>query len=281
MTVGERLYELRKKYGYSQEDIADKLEVTRQTVSKWENNMTTPELTKAVMLCKLYSITVEYLMSEVEANNINDTESYQSENSSNQNQMNTHESIERVIVHEYKSKKSNRQYISKIKIGNIPLVHINYGTYDEKKKGNGVAKGIIAIGNLAIGVIAIGLLPIGLISIGVFAIGLICALGLFSVGVYSFGTFSVGMLAMGAISLGYVSIGAIAIGNYSIGAVAVANQIAIGAYANGLIAYGEDAVGQYAYLFEFNNHTEVLNAIQTHLPNTPKWVSKMFEFFLI
>ena len=45
MNIGEKLYELRKGKNLSQEEVADKLNVTRQTISKWETNASTPDLT--------------------------------------------------------------------------------------------------------------------------------------------------------------------------------------------------------------------------------------------
>ena len=62
MNLGERLYELRKAKGLSQESVADILGVTRQTVSKWETNQTTPDFDKILPLCKLYEITTDELL---------------------------------------------------------------------------------------------------------------------------------------------------------------------------------------------------------------------------
>jgi len=48
--LGEKLITLRKKYGYSQQELADKLSVTRQTISNWELNQGAPSLDKALEL---------------------------------------------------------------------------------------------------------------------------------------------------------------------------------------------------------------------------------------
>ena len=64
MSLGERLLYLRKKAGLSQEDVAEKLNVSRQTVSKWETNQTIPELIKAKLLSQLYNVSYDYLISE-------------------------------------------------------------------------------------------------------------------------------------------------------------------------------------------------------------------------
>ena len=43
MDINNKIYELRKKHNYSQEQLAEKLNVTRQTITKWELNETTPD----------------------------------------------------------------------------------------------------------------------------------------------------------------------------------------------------------------------------------------------
>ena len=48
----EKLYELRKEKGYSQEEVADKLNVARQTISKWETGITTPDTNNLIELSK-------------------------------------------------------------------------------------------------------------------------------------------------------------------------------------------------------------------------------------
>lgn len=63
MSLGEKLLYLRKKEGLSQEDVAEKLSVSRQTVSKWETDQTVPELIKAKLLGQLYNVSYDYLIS--------------------------------------------------------------------------------------------------------------------------------------------------------------------------------------------------------------------------
>jgi len=60
--LGERLFELRKSKNLTQDDVAEKLNVTRQTVSKWETNQSTPDFDKIVPLCELFEIGVEELL---------------------------------------------------------------------------------------------------------------------------------------------------------------------------------------------------------------------------
>lgn len=69
MTVGEKLLDLRKKKGLSQEEIASLLNVSRQTISKWETDQTTPDFDKIVPICNLYGISANYLLTGEEEEN--------------------------------------------------------------------------------------------------------------------------------------------------------------------------------------------------------------------
>lgn len=62
MTLGERLLEYRNRVGLSQEKLAEKVGVTRQTVSKWETNQSTPDFDKIIPLCEILDITTEELI---------------------------------------------------------------------------------------------------------------------------------------------------------------------------------------------------------------------------
>ena len=62
MNFSEKLYELRKKEGLSQEELAEKVNVSRQTVSKWEMNQSSPEMEKLVNLSKIFDISLDELV---------------------------------------------------------------------------------------------------------------------------------------------------------------------------------------------------------------------------
>lgn len=64
MDTGQKIYNLRKQYGYSQEELAEKLNVSRQSVSKWENGSSIPEITKIIELSNLFNVTTDYLLKE-------------------------------------------------------------------------------------------------------------------------------------------------------------------------------------------------------------------------
>ena len=66
MKFNEKLIELRKKEGLSQEELGYKLNVTRQTVSKWELGQTTPEMDKLVEMSRIFNISVDELINESE-----------------------------------------------------------------------------------------------------------------------------------------------------------------------------------------------------------------------
>lgn len=63
MTIGERLLNLRKEKNLSQEELANVLDVSRQTISKWETDQTTPDFDKIVPLCEYFGITSDELLS--------------------------------------------------------------------------------------------------------------------------------------------------------------------------------------------------------------------------
>ena len=66
MTLGEKLQNLRTDAGMSQEDLADRLGVSRQAISKWELGKTVPDVKYIVELSNLYRISTDYLLKDDE-----------------------------------------------------------------------------------------------------------------------------------------------------------------------------------------------------------------------
>lgn len=64
MILGEKIMELRKKNGWSQEELAGKLNVSRQSVSKWESAMSVPDLDKILQLSEIFEVSTDYLLKE-------------------------------------------------------------------------------------------------------------------------------------------------------------------------------------------------------------------------
>ena len=66
MTFGEKLLKLRRARGWTQEELADRIDVTRQALSKWESDSALPDTKNVVALAKLFGVTTDYLLCEDE-----------------------------------------------------------------------------------------------------------------------------------------------------------------------------------------------------------------------
>lgn len=69
MTLSKKITEERKKKGWSQEDLADKLGISRQAVSKWESSSSVPDLQKVVQMAELFGVSTDYLLKDNECPN--------------------------------------------------------------------------------------------------------------------------------------------------------------------------------------------------------------------
>lgn len=67
MEFNNRLYQLRKQKGFSQEELANRLNVSRQTVSKWEVGDSTPDMEKLVAISDLFDVSLDMLIMGKEA----------------------------------------------------------------------------------------------------------------------------------------------------------------------------------------------------------------------
>lgn len=75
MNIGEKIQQLRKANNLSQEQLAVQLEVSRQAVSKWELNESTPDTDKIIQISRIFSVSTDYLLLEnPEAANVIETE---------------------------------------------------------------------------------------------------------------------------------------------------------------------------------------------------------------
>ena len=64
MFLADKIINLRKKAGWSQEELAGRLGVTRQSISKWEGAQSVPDIEKIVQLSRLFSVTTDYLLKD-------------------------------------------------------------------------------------------------------------------------------------------------------------------------------------------------------------------------
>lgn len=220
MTTGEKIASCRKNLNLTQEELAAKLAVTRQAVSRWESDAAFPETDKLLKMSKIFDCSVDWLLKyDVQ----DDEEISESENYILKRFTNWH--------FEYKSKKM---------LGNLPLVHINIG------RGR-TAKGFFAVGIKSIGVFSLGLLSIGIVSAGLLSLGLLAfatmgvgflSLGAIALGVFSAGGVAVGVITVGGVAVGLFALGGCAVGGFAFGGTAYGSYIAIGDYAYGGIALG-------------------------------------------
>lgn len=74
MKLGEKIYQLRKMSGMTQEQFAEKLNVSRQTISKWESGSTSPDLESIVKLSKMFHVSLDDLLMEGDVNVTNKNE---------------------------------------------------------------------------------------------------------------------------------------------------------------------------------------------------------------
>ena len=64
MTFSEKIINLRKAHGWSQEDFAEKLNVSRQAISRWENDSALPDALNILQISKLFGVTTDYLLND-------------------------------------------------------------------------------------------------------------------------------------------------------------------------------------------------------------------------
>lgn len=64
MTLADKIIKLRKQHGWSQEELADKMDVSRQAVSKWECAQTIPDIEKILQLSQLFNVSTDYLLKD-------------------------------------------------------------------------------------------------------------------------------------------------------------------------------------------------------------------------
>lgn len=71
MTIADRILELRKVKGISQEELADKIGISRQAVSKWESGQSIPDLDKIIALSEYFGVTTDFLLKGIDTNREN------------------------------------------------------------------------------------------------------------------------------------------------------------------------------------------------------------------
>ncbi len=211
MTTGEKISKLRKENNMTQEQLAEVLGVSRQSVSKWESDLSYPETDKLIKLSRLFSCSVDSLLkadAQPEAPKA------------------------MPALPRFSGKRT-----SKRRLWGLPLWEIGPNAKGFFAVGLR-ATGVFSLGLWARGVVSVGLLSTGLLAFGMAAVGL-AAFGLLSIGLAAFGCFAAGIFAAGAISLGVISLGAVAVGDFAVGAIARGNYFAMGDHASAMVALGQ------------------------------------------
>ena len=67
MILADKIIDLRKKSGWSQEELAAKLNVSRQAVSKWEGAQSVPDLDRVLQMSRLFGVSTDYLLKDEQA----------------------------------------------------------------------------------------------------------------------------------------------------------------------------------------------------------------------
>ena len=258
MDFRERLFDLRRQAGLSQEELANLLGVTRQAVQKWEAGTSRPDMDNLVSLADYFKVSLDFLVTGKEAT----------------------PPPAPTIVNNYYNGRPERwhyEYKSKRTLFGLPLVHVSLG------HGNHWARGIIAVGDIATGVVALGGIAVGLFGLGGVSLGLLLALGALSLGAVSIGGVALGALAWGGVAMGWLAIGGIAMGVYAGGGVVTASKIAVGNVATAPLAIGIRADGARAILIpgmKGAGVTDAVRAIEAACVDKPSFIPWLLKYFL-
>ena len=263
MTLGEKLSKLRKEYNYTQEQLADILGVSRQSISKWESDIAYPETDKLVKMGKLFECSMDYLLNEdiAEKQGIEPKET---------------ETFWDKFKKQFHERKSEKM------IFGMPLYHIGKNAHGFFAVGL-KARGVFSIGLMSRGIVSLGMLSLGVISIGLLSLGLISA-GVFSAGLLAVGSIALGLFAAGAISVGLISFGALSVGYFSTGALAIGKYAAIGDHAHAMIAIGQTVAdgSVYSHIGDLTTADipKVVEWLDGNVPSWLGWAKEIFKFYI-
>lgn len=257
MTFSEKLYQLRKARGLSQENLAGHLGVSRQAVQKWETGASTPDVGNLVAISEYFQVSLDSLLKDT-------GEAFVSPDNG--------DAETQAFDIPYRLYRPHYEYKSKRTLFGLPLVHINLG------RGFYRAKGIIAIGNIAVGLISLGIISAGILSVGCISAGIL-VLAALGIGAFVFAAVAVGILAVGGVAAGLFAVGGFSVGIYSLGGCAIASRVAIGGYANAHIAVGDQVSGFIEIAGQRQMHmltgSQFREIILGEFPGTPSVIMKI------
>lgn len=268
MDFRERLFELRRQAGLSQEELANLLGVTRQAVQKWEAGTSRPDMDNLTALADYFHVSLDYLVTGRAASGSPPPQAYEPASPP----------PAPTVIHHYYHEGWHYEYKSERTLFGLPLVHVNLGRRDHW------ARGIIAVGNIATGFVALGGVAAGLLSLGGVSFGLLLALGAVALGGVSIGGVALGLLAWGGIALGWLAVGGCAMGVYAAGGVVAASRVAVGGVVSAPLAIGQIADGAKTILVPPEGLSdealmEAHAAITEACPDAPFFVTRILKFF--
>lgn len=270
MALGEKLAGLRRKNNLTQEQFAQMLGVSRQSVSKWESDLAYPETEKLLRISEIFDCSLDYLLRDKEEELNTDNSDSAGKNAVQNNNTAVFPSIDlRKFCYEYKSKRT---------VKGIPLVHVNIGV---GRKAKGIiavglaAKGVVAIGLASMGVVSLGFASLGVLSFGLAALGAVAS-AVLAAGIISFGAIALGFISFGAIAVGCVAAGGLALGQIAAGGLAIGKYFAAGGDARAMIAIGQQAAEGTLYSNMVENMTpaewqNVRGMLEENLPSYLRW----------
>lgn len=264
MTFGEKLSRLRKENNMTQEQFAERLGVSRQSVSKWESNTAYPETEKLIRISSILDCSLDYLLKDVPTEAPAASAPVQPAPAAYRFSAPMYG-----MLYNYERKSRHTLF-------GLPLYHINIGP-------GRVAHGVIAVGLLARGILSVGLISMGVLSFGVVSLGLL-AIGTMAIGLCSLGAISLGILALGSVAFGVVSFGACAIGLFSNGGAAYGHFAAFGDYAEAKIAIGKSEA--YGSVYQWLGRptgaelVRIRQLVRESAPPLLQWAAAIFNFFL-
>lgn len=268
----DKLIELRREKGFSQEQLAEYLEVSRQSVSKWEADKTMPEISKLIVISELFQVSLDYLLIDDCENRDGRTQGMEVGPDRGSGRGLEDSDIwwrQEIRQQENGQQNSGRQNIRQQSSGQQDSGQPDDGqretgagwpgtslqeaeemkeSLNEIREFIGFRKGFEYKSRTSVfgiplvhvkfgggnGKVRLRDAAKGIIAVGNLAFGVV-SVGIFSAGLLSFGLLSLGLL----FSLGVVSLGAMAVGVVSIGIV-TGGISSVGIYATGVAAVGKE-----------------------------------------
>lgn len=256
MTTGQKIAACRREKGLTQAELAKRLGVTRQAVSRWESDAAFPETDTLIALGRLFGVSLDWLLRYDGEERAADTGDARQEEGQAESSLHKFASDIGSFHIEYKSKAC---------IGGLPLVHVNIGL-------GRTAKGVISVGLASVGIVSVGLLSLGVLSVGLVSFGFF-AVACVGAGIFCVGGVALGCIVLGGVAVGLFAFGGVAAGLFSFGGYAAGYYIAVGGVARGGIALGLQHAGGWTLAVEGGDLESMRESVYQALDGVPQFWS--------